>query len=87
MKIVEIKGLIRKDVPIYYRRHYSGTAVIELPGKTVESAVDFTIETKPTGVNEVIINKMDPVDYPILPLQKEIKKHITLLDESGGLPA
>jgi hypothetical protein len=87
MKITTIKDLIRKDVPIYYRRVFSGTLVIELLNKTVESHVDFTIETKPTGLNEVLIDKMDSVDYPLLPLTKEVKKFITILDETGELPS
>ena len=87
MKVTTIKELTRKDVPIYYRRLYSGTLVIELVNKTAESHIDFTIETKPTGINEVIINKMDSVDYPLLPLTKEIKKFISVLDETGGLPS
>ena len=86
MKITAIKDLIRKDVPIYYRRIYSGTLLIELFNKTEEGHIDFTIETKPTGVNEVIINSMGNFDYPLLPLTKEIKKYICTLDESGGLP-
>jgi hypothetical protein len=86
MKILSIKELVRKDVPIYYRRLFSGIVEIELVNKTVEGHIDFTVETKPTGINEVIINKMDAVDYPLLPLTKEIKKYIAVLDETGGLP-
>jgi hypothetical protein len=86
MKIAAIKNLVRKDVPIYYRRLFSGTLVIDLLNKTVESPIDFTVETKPTGINEVIINDMGAVDYPLLPLMKEIKKYILVLDETGGLP-
>ena len=87
MKIVSVKDLVRKDVPIYYRRLFSGTLVIELLNSTVESHIDFTVETKPTGINEVIINNLESVDYPLLPLTKEIKKFITVLDETGGLPS
>ena len=87
MKILKIKDMVRKDVPIYYRRLFSGVVEIELPGKIIESAIEFTLETKPTGLNEVIINSMEPVDYPVLPLQKEVKKFISQLDENGGLPA
>jgi len=87
MKVTGIKELTRKDVPIYYRRLYSGILEIELINSTVESHIDFLIETKPTGINEIIINAMDSVDYPLLPLTKEIKKFISVLDETGGLPA
>ncbi|MDR1388764.1 MAG: hypothetical protein LBJ31_02165 [Treponema sp.] len=78
--------MVRKDVPIYYRRVFSGVLVIDLVNSTREARLEFTLETKPTGVNEVIINNMEVVDYPLLPLTKEIKKFITVLDETGGLP-
>ena len=86
MKITAIKDLIRKDFPIYYRRLYSGTLIIELINKSEECHIDFTVETKPTGINEVLINAMDNVNYPLLPLTKEIKKFLSILDETGGLP-
>jgi hypothetical protein len=88
MKITAIKDLIRKDVPIYYRRVFSGTLIIDLLNKTVKSQINFTIETKSTGLNEVIINNMaPPVDYPLIPLVKEVKKFILILDETGELPS
>jgi len=86
MRIVALKNLVRKDVPIYYRRLFSGILEIELINKTVESHINFTVETKPTGINEVIINEMGDVEYPLLPLRKAVINHISLLDETGGLP-
>jgi hypothetical protein len=86
MKVTSIKSLIRKDVPIYYRRVYSGILEIELINETVERNINFTMETKPTGINEVIINNMDHVDYPLLPLVKAVKRYISLLDENDNLP-
>jgi hypothetical protein len=86
MKIAEIKNLVRKDVPIYYRRLFSGIVVVELINEIVERDINFTVETMPTGINEVIINEMESIEYPLLPLTKAIKKHITILDETGGLP-
>jgi len=86
MRITSIKSLIRKDVPIYYRRIFTGILEIELINETVERNIQFTIETKPTGLNEVIINNMDPVDYPLLPLVKAVKRYILLLDENDSLP-
>jgi hypothetical protein len=88
MKVLEIRQLIRKDVPIYYRRLFSGTLVVELvEGKTSEGAIDFIVETKPTGINEVIVTCMPKIDYPLIPLKKEVNKFITILDETGGLPS
>jgi len=86
MRIVALRNLVRKDVPIYYRRLFSGILEIELINKTVESHINFTVETKPTGINEVTINEMGDVEYPLLPLRKAVINHISLLDETGGLP-
>jgi hypothetical protein len=83
---VELKNIVRKDFPIYYRRLYSGTAVIGLGGKAVEVPLDFQIEHKPTGEIETAITSMGEVDYPVVTLQKELKKTIEALDASGKLP-
>jgi hypothetical protein len=86
MKILAIKNIIRKDVPIYYRRVYSGLALIELLNKTLEVALEFLVENKPTGQTEVSVTLGEKIDYPLLPLKKELKDFITSLDQSGQLP-
>ena len=86
MKIVELKNIVRKDVPIYYRRHYTGIAVLELLKKLNDVSLDFQIEHKPTGQTEIKITRMDNVDYPLVPLQKELKNYIRTLDSGGILP-
>ena len=86
MKITEIKDIVRKDVPIYYRRLYSGTAVMELISKRVEVPLDFQIEHKPTGQKDIAITLSEKIDYPLVPLQKELKKFISDLDSAGKLP-
>lgn len=87
MKILEIKNIVRKDVPIYYRRLYTGIAVLEMLNKPVEVALDFQIEHKPTGHTEISITSIEKVDYPLVPLQKELKKVIGELDSNGTLPS
>jgi hypothetical protein len=86
MKIQQLRNIVRKDIPIYYRRLFSGTLDIELLGKVVERRIDFTIETLPTGMNQVSVTIAEPVDYPLIPLMREIKQYIITLDENGGLP-
>ena len=86
MKIIEVKDIVRKDVPIYYRRLYSGIVVMELINKSEEIPLDFQIEHKPTGEIEISITLLRDVDYPRVPLQKELKKFIGELDSSGKLP-
>jgi hypothetical protein len=86
MTVVEIKDMVRKDVPIYYRRVYAGNAVVEIGGKTHDMRVNWTIETSPLGIKETAITMADKVDYPLVPLLKEIKKKIEYLDSEGKLP-
>jgi hypothetical protein len=86
MRILSINNIIRKDVPIYYRRLFSGVAVLELLKEPVERHIDFSIETKPTGVKDISVSFAEPVDYPLIPLNRELKKYIDHLDVTGGLP-
>jgi hypothetical protein len=87
MKVLQVKDIERKDVPIYYRRLFSGMLVLELLNTTVERAIDFTIETKPTGVRDILVTLAEPVDYPLIPVLKEVKRYLNELDDSGGLPS
>jgi hypothetical protein len=86
MKIVTIKDMIRKDVPIYYRKLYTGIVVIDLNSINKEYRLDFSIEYKPTGGKEINFSFIDTIDYPLIPLSKEVKKFIDELESSGGLP-
>jgi hypothetical protein len=86
MKIVTIKDMIRKDVPIYYRKLYTGIVVIDLNSINKEYRLDFSIEYKPTGSKEINFSFIDTIDYPLIPLSKEVKKFIDELESSGGLP-
>ena len=86
MQITEIKDVVRKDMPIYYRRFYSGIAVMQMINKLVEFNLDFQIEQKPTGQMEIALSLNQNVDYPLVPLQRELKKFIGALDSEGKLP-
>ena len=86
MRIIEIKNMTRKEFPIYYRRFYAGVAVMELVNETVEIPLDFQIELKPTGAKDIMIVLSQKIDYPLVPIQKELKKYIGALDSDGKLP-
>ena len=86
MKIIEIKNIVRKDFPIYYRRFYSGIAVLELLNKPSEVALEFMLESRPTGSVDINITLAGKVDYPLVPIQRELKKYIGDLDSSRKLP-
>ena len=87
MKIIGIQDITRKDVPIYYKRYYKGTLVVELVNKAQQMAVEFIIEHKPTGQIEISATLSEKLDYPLVPLMKELKNYIGELDSSRKLPA
>ncbi|MDR2543695.1 MAG: hypothetical protein LBC80_09665 [Treponema sp.] len=86
MKVISIKDMVRKDVPIYYRKLFTGIAVIDLNEKQTDFRIDFAIEYKPTGHKEIAVNFLDHIDYPIVPVARELKQYIFDLDYVGGLP-
>jgi hypothetical protein len=86
MKIVKLKDMIRKDVPIYYRKLYTSVAVIELNDKQKDYRIDFSIEMKPTGQKEICVNFIDTIDYPLIPITRELKLYINEMDLADGLP-
>jgi len=86
MKIVSIKDMIRKDVPIYYRKLYTGVAVLEFNNRPTDFRIDFSVEIKPTGQREINVSFIDKIDYPLVPVVKELKTYIAELDSACGLP-
>ena len=86
MRIIEIKDIVRKDFPIYYRRFYTGIAVMEFVSKPMEIPLEFMIEHKPTGNIDISTTFPEKVDYPLIPLQRELKKFIGDLDSGRQLP-
>jgi hypothetical protein len=86
MKVVAVKDIVRKDVPIYYRLLYTGVAVLDMTKGPVEYRIDFSIEIKPTGQKEITVTFLEELDYPLVPVIKELKKYIDGLHASGGLP-
>jgi hypothetical protein len=86
MTVAAIKDIIRKDIPIYYRLLYTGVATIELSGKQADYRIDFSIEIKPTGKKEITVTFLDEVDYPLVPILREMKKMIDAMHSNGELP-
>ena len=86
MRVVVIKDIIRKDVPIYYRLLFTGVAVLELTKDQGEYRIDFCIEIKPTGQKEISVSFLDDIDYPLVPVVKELKNYIDTMHTNGMLP-
>jgi hypothetical protein len=86
MKVINVKDIIRKDVPIYYRLLYTGVAVLELSKGPQDYRIDFAIEIKPTGQKDIAVTFLDEIDYPLIPVIKELKKMIDTMHGNGTLP-
>ena len=86
MKIKEIKDIVRKDVPIYYKMFYKGIIVIDLMNKVQEIPLEWIIEVKPTGMLDITVTLNGQIEYPLVPLIKEIKAFISELHFSRKLP-
>ncbi len=86
MKVISVKDIIRKDVPIYYRLLYTGVAVIELANGSANYRIDFTIEIKPTGLKEISVTFLDNLEYPLLPVIKDLKVIINKMYDDELLP-
>ena len=86
MKVIAVKDIVRKDVPIYYRLLYTGVAEIELTNDPQDFRIDFSIEIKPTGQKEIVVSFLDDIHYPLVPIIKDIKTMINSMHSNGLLP-
>jgi len=86
MRVISIKNIVRKDVPIYYRLFFTGVAELELTRDAGDYRIDFVIEIKPTGQKEITVTLLDDIHYPLLPVITELKKTIETMHSNGVLP-
>ncbi|NLK45815.1 MAG: hypothetical protein GX297_04080 [Treponema sp.] len=86
MEVLEMKNLYREETGLYYRRNFTGLAVIALPIKTIEVPLNFNIEVSSMGCKNFDIELKDKIDYPLLPVLKKLKEYIAYLEKEGKLP-
>jgi len=86
MKVITIRNVVRKDIPIYYRLMYTGVAEIDLGKGKTDYRIDFSIEIKATGQMLIVITFLDQLDYPLFPVVQELKKLISNMHYDGTLP-
>ncbi len=86
MTVVALKDITRKESAIYYRRQFSAKASYQMSGHNSSGKIEFTIETTPLGKNNISINLIDDVDYPIIQVKRALKDYIGKLDTAGKLP-
>jgi hypothetical protein len=86
MKVVDVTNIVRKESAIYYRRYFTGIAVLELPTKTIQEPIEFTIETSPLSEKIISLKFQQQLDYPLVPILKEVKAFVLEKDNCGALP-
>jgi hypothetical protein len=86
MMVVELLNIHRKDIPLHYRREFTGDAVFELMNRRIQTPVEFVLERKPLGATEVRVHILEAIEYPLLPIIRDLKTFIIDLDAKGRLP-
>lgn len=86
MKILEFKDLQRTEGYIYYRRDFSGVALVQIPGKVISVKVSFNIEMSPFGSKTIDVTIESAINYPVLPVKKALTDFILTEDNQGKLP-
>lgn len=86
MIIHGIDQLTKKDIPLYYRNEYAGLGDMEFPGGERKSIpLEFTVEIKPTGERVIAVTLKDRIEYPLVPVIRELKNRIGELEKDGKL--
>jgi len=87
MKILNLSKIKRIDeTAIYYLRSYFAIAKIRFPVEDINLPINFTIETTPMGTTNLTLSFDRNIQYPLLPLKKQLTQYIKEVDSEGKLP-
>ena len=86
MKILEIRNLVKKDLPLHYRNEFSCSVVYEaVSRKQEEKRVEFSVERDALGKVDIRVSIIDEIDYPLVPAMNSLKSYFLDLDKKGQL--
>ncbi len=86
MKVIEIKNITKKNIPLHYRNEFSGDAVLQLPpDRKEEKPLEFVVEHSATGDLHIKVHLLEKIDYPLIPALHCLKDHIRELQRKGEL--
>lgn len=86
MQIIEIKNIIKKDIPLHYRNEFSGSLVYNtVQKKNLEKRIEFSLEKNALGSIDINIKVLEDLDYPLVPALKTIKNYLFDLNNKGKL--
>lgn len=86
MEVLDIKNIVRKDIPLHYREEFTGLAVFNNKRlETSENKIEFSLERTPFGTKEVDIKFPAAPDFPVISAIKNLKKYILSIEKEGKL--
>lgn len=86
MEVIEIKEILRKDIPLHYREEFTGLAVLNNKREQLsENKIVFSLERTPFGTREVDIKFEITPDFPVISAIRNLKEYILLLEKKGKL--
>lgn len=86
MRVISIKNIIRKDIPLHYREEFSGLAVLnDMRSIESECKIEFSLERTAFGKNQVEVKFTKVPDYPIIPAIRTLKEFILIMEKEGKL--
>jgi hypothetical protein len=86
MKVLEIRDITKKNIPLHYRNEFKASAVFEYKNQNrEESPVEFTLEHSATGNLDISVRILNKLNYPLLPALKSLKAFIRDLEKQGKL--
>lgn len=83
-----IENITKKHMLISYREEFHADAVFDFKknGDTQSCKIEFSLELTPLGSKNVRVQFLESLEYPLIPVIRELKTHIQELDRSGKLP-
>jgi hypothetical protein len=86
MKVIAIKNIVRKDIPLHYREEFSGLAVFNNKKLELsESNIEFSLERTAFGTKEVEIKFPEAPDFPVIAAIRNLKEYILIIEKKGKL--
>ena len=86
MQVQELQDVVRRDIPISYRRSFTATALMGNDTGTEPKRIEFVLEQSPLGSISVRVKFLEDIDYPLVPALAALKAHIEQMDREGLLP-
>ena len=86
MQVIDIKNIVRKDIPLHYREEFSGLAVLNNKKLELsENNIEFSLERTAFGTREVEIKFPETPDFPVISAIRNLKEYILSIEKEGKL--